>query len=48
MLTSELISFWNSENQEWSFKRTSSFTEASAKTEDEYQKASLGVLCTLS
>lgn len=48
MLTSELISFHNSKTQEWTLKRTSFFTEARAKTENEYQKALLGVLCTWS
>lgn len=45
MLTSELISFHNSENQEWSLNQTSSLTEAGVKTENKYQKVPLGVLC---
>lgn len=49
LLTSELISFRNSENQDWSLKRTSSLTEARLKTEDEYQKcATRCALCLIS
>lgn len=49
MLTSELIFFRDSENQEWSLKRTSSFTGARLKTEDEYRnRAARCALCLIS